>query len=98
MGISGEKKKTGRRNKHSEILVITVEEVWTGGRTVGTKQQGGVRESRLRVRKREAHTDGIKTLGRLKHRDPENLVRLCFGGQEKSEEKIKEKSRRGNTK
>lgn len=57
MGISGEKKKTGRRNKHSEILVITVEEVWTGGRTVGTKQRGGVRESRLRARKREAHTD-----------------------------------------
>lgn len=58
MGISGEKKKIGRRNKHSEILVITVEEVWTGGRTLGTKQGVGVRESRLRVRKREVHTDG----------------------------------------
>lgn len=40
----------------------------------------------------------IKTLGRLKHRDPGNLVRLCFWGQEKSKEKIKEKSRGGNTK
>lgn len=40
----------------------------------------------------------IKTLGRLKHRDPGNLVRLCFWGQEKSKEKIKEKSRGGTTK
>lgn len=68
-----------------------------GGRTVGTKQGVGVRESRLRARERHTQME-IKTLGRLKHRDPENLVRLCFGGQEKSEEKIKEKSRRGNTK
>lgn len=58
MGISGEKKKIGRRNKHSEILVITVEEVWTGDRTVWTNQAVRVIESRLRVRKRGAHTDG----------------------------------------
>lgn len=64
MGISGEKKKIGRRNKHSEILVITSRGSVDGRQNFRDKTRGGGERIQAKGEKeRETHRWRSRLLG-----------------------------------